>query len=1011
MTQNIASQNSGGQNSGGQNIGDQNIGGQNSGDQNIGDQNTGGQDSGGQNTGARLVLVDGSGYIFRAFHGLPMMTKADGTPINAVFGFTKMMLKLRADLNPSHILVLFDAGRVTFRNDIYADYKANRTEAPEELIPQFPLVREAARALGFQIAEKDGFEADDLIASYAQQAKNENMDCLIISSDKDLMQLVQPGVTMLDPMKNKPIAEEQVLAKFGVTPNLVVDVQALAGDASDNVPGVPGIGVKTAAELINQFGGLEEVLNEAEKIKQPKRRESLMTYAEQARLSQKLVQLKNDVPLPYPIEELRTTPPDHESMMAFLHEQNFKSLIASIGGDDKAAADRAALLSGADKPDYELITEETVLDEWIDLARKQGFVAIDTETSSLDGRSAILVGVAMSLAPGKAGYMPLRHVHPVQDTAENTTQNSAQNSDKHNQAGLDFTGPPLTQKTSEAGEVGHEKTVPPPPPPPAPIKQIPLEVALPKLKTLVEDVSILKIGHNLKYDALVVLNPENGGFRFASVEDTMCLSYVLDAGRVERHGLDYLAAHWLGIETIKYEQICGKGAKQIPFAHVPPEMACRYAAEDADVTLRLWQQLKPRLRQEGMAIVYERLERPLINILADMEYAGIAINAEILRRLSNEFASQIAELEKQIHSLAGKIFNIASPKQLGEVLFDHLKLEGGKKSKTGAWSTSAAILEDMAAQDIIIAKTVLDYRQLAKLKSTYTDALVKSINPKDKRVHTSFSMVGASTGRLSSSDPNLQNIPIRTAEGRQIRDAFIAQPGYKLISADYSQIELRLIAHIAHEKAMLHAFMEGVDIHAQTAAEMFNTPLNVMNAETRRRAKAINFGIIYGISPFGLARQLSIPQTEARNYIDAYFQKFPGIRDYMEEVKDFARTHYFVKTLFGRHIHIPQIKDKNMAMRNFAERQAINAPIQGSAADIIKRAMIQLPDRLKAEKLDTRMLLQVHDELIFESPEAETEHAVAIIKQVMEQACEPVMTLNVPLIVEAGIADSWAEAH
>ena len=947
----------------------------------------------------QLVLVDGSGYIFRAFHGLPMMNRPDGTPINAVFGFTKMLLKLKADLNPSHIIVIFDAGRVTFRNDIYPDYKANRSEPPEELVPQFALVRQAAEAIGLPVLEMPGFEADDLIASYARQAEQAGMSCLIVSSDKDLMQLVRGNITMLDPMKNRPIGQEEVIEKFGVTPDKVVDVQALAGDSTDNVPGVPGIGIKTAAELINQFGDLDSLLAAAETIKQPKRRENLIQFAEQARISRQLVYLKDDVDVPLAIDGLVTPQAEEEKLMGFLAEQGFKSLIAALGGTMPAASPAMASLSSAktarqnsdiadgqpdnilppvvEEADYELVTDMDALERWIAIARGQGFVAIDTETTSLDAARAELVGVAMATSPGKGCYIPLRHI-PAGQAGTDTPQQ-----------GLDFSAPEM----------------------PSQIKQIPYDTAIEALRGLLADEAVLKIGHNLKYDMHILSQPRNGGLAVYPVDDTMCLSYVLDAGRTERHGLDHLALNLLQVQTIKYEDLCGKGAKQISFAEVPPEAACAYASEDADICLRLWMMYRPRLAREGVSSVYERLERPLIPILAEMEKTGIVVDDNILRRLSNDFATRIVELEAIIHEQAGSSFNIASPKQLGEILFDQMGLEGGKKSKTGAWSTGADVLEDLAANGVAIAQSVLDYRQLAKLKSTYTDALMKSINPDSGRVHTSYSMVGASTGRLSSSDPNLQNIPIRTHEGRQIRTAFVARKGYKLISADYSQIELRLVAHVAGEESMIAAFHKGVDIHAQTAAEVFNVPLETMDAETRRRAKAINFGIIYGISGFGLARQLSIPQGEARDYIKAYFERFPGIRAYMDEAKQFAKVNHYVETLFGRRIHIPQIEDKNQAVRAFAERQAINAPIQGSAADIIKRAMIRLPAVLRGENIDADMLLQVHDELIFEVPEDQTDKAVAAITRIMEEAAAPVLSLKVPLVAEAGIADSWAEAH
>ena len=944
----------------------------------------------------KLVLVDGSGYIFRAFHGLPMMTRPDGTPINAVFGFTKMLLKLTEDLKPSHVVVIFDAGRVTFRNDIYPEYKANRSEPPDELVPQFPLVREAAKAMSLPVLEMPGFEADDLIASFARAAEKQNMSCLIVSSDKDLMQLVRGSVSMLDPMKNKTIGVAEVIEKFGVGPDKVIDVQSLAGDSTDNVPGVPGIGIKTAAELINQFGDLDSLLAGAETIKQPKRRENLIDFAEQARISRQLVCLKDDVDLPFSIEQLQTPARDQDRLMEFLAEQNFKSLIASLGGslpasqqryssagdigNDAAGTFSELLPPVVEQTHYQLVTTPAQLDRWLDDARQKGVVAIDTETTSLNAAEAELVGVALATAPGNACYIPLRHRLPEAHTEA--------------QQGLVF-GSEL--------EIRQEQDSFP--------DQIDLDFALARLRELCTDVSVLKVGHNLKYDAHIFLHEGNGGFSLKAVDDTMCISYVLDAGRTERHGLDHLAANLLQVNTIKYEDVCGKGAKQISFAEVELEQACAYAAEDADITLRLWMMLKPRLAREGMAHVYERLERPLIPVLAQMEAKGIVVDQTILKRLSADFSMRIANLEAEIHELVGEKFNVASPKQLGDILFGKLGLEGGKKSKTGAWSTGADVLEELKANGVEIARLVLDYRQLAKLKSTYTDALTKSVNPRTRRVHTSFSMVGASTGRLSSSDPNLQNIPIRTAEGRQIRTAFVARPGCKLISADYSQIELRLVAHVANEASMIEAFRQGVDIHAQTAAQVFGVSLEQMDPETRRRAKAINFGIIYGISGFGLARQLSVPRGEARDFINAYLERFPGIKSYMDEAKQFARDQRFVETLFGRRIHIPQISEKNPAMRGFAERQAINAPIQGSAADIIKRAMCRLPEALASAELDALMLLQVHDELIFEVSEQHSVQAVKVITSVMEQAAEPVVKLKVPLIAEAGIAQSWSEAH
>ena len=951
----------------------------------------------------RLLLVDGSGYIFRAFHALPPMTRRDGTPVNAVYGFTSMLMKLVDDVQPERIAVVFDTSRKTFRSDIYPEYKANRSEPPDDLKPQFALVREATEALSLPQVEAAGFEADDLIATYAAVAEANDLATIIVSSDKDLMHLVRCDVTILDPTKIRRIGADEVVEKFGVMPNRVIDVQSLAGDSTDNVPGVPGIGIKTAAELINTYDNLDNLLAKADEIKQPKRRENLLNFAEQARISRDLVSLRDDAPMPLGIDELHTPKRDMEKLTSFLAKQNFQRLLVRIGAADTieksggGATPAVRSMGGLPNPaadgdsaapakpvapgeiSYELISDVDALSAFLAAAEKQGYLAVDTETTGLNAEAADLVGISMALAPGKACYVPLRHGGGA----------PVSNGDgKASQGGLDFSG---------------EEAVTYP--------QIPFDQAMALIKPLFENPAVLKIGHNLKYDSHILLRARNGGIALAPVDDTMCMSYVLDGGRVERHSMDYLAGHWLDYQTIKYEDVCGKGAKQVSFGAIAPDAALNYAAEDADVTLRLWQLLKPRLSVEGVASVYERLERPLIPILAQMENFGITVDRTILARMSNDFATRMDALQNEILGLAGVDFNIASPKQLGEVLFDKMGLEGGKKAKTGAYSTSADILEDLAASGVDIAARVLEWRQLAKLKSTYADALVEDINAESGRVHTSFSMVGASTGRLSSSDPNVQNIPIRTAEGRQIRTAFVAAPEHKLISADYSQIELRLVAHVAGETTMIEAFNDGVDIHARTASEVFSVPLDQMDSETRRRAKAINFGIIYGISGFGLARQLGIRQGEARDYIAAYFDNFPGIKAYMERIKNEAREDGFVETMFGRRIHINGIKGNNPAMRGFAERQAINAPIQGSAADIIKRAMVRLPAALSAAGVKADMLLQVHDELIFETPEAEADKAVAIITDVMERAGDPILKLAVPLVAEAGIADSWAEAH
>lgn len=932
----------------------------------------------------RLILVDGSAYIFRAFHALPPMNRKDGTPVNAVFGFTSMVMKLMEDLAPDYAIVVLDQARLTFRNDIYPEYKANRSEPPEELIPQFALIREATRALNLPVAEMEGFEADDLIATYARLGAEQGMEVVIVSSDKDLMQLVRPGVTMLDPMKQKRIARDEVLERFFVPPEKVVDVQALAGDSTDNVPGVPGIGVKTAAELINAYGSLEDLLARAGEIKQPKRRENLINHADMARLSLQLVQLRDDAPLPVELGETRFNPPEATTLRAFLEEQDFRRLLSRLDGaapsGSSASGGSAGSVAPGDTPapsapvpdeaeaDYHLITDADTLRAWVDEARSAGVVAIDSETTSLTASAALMVGISMAVAPGRSCYIPLRHGNAGDD-----------------QGGFDFSG---------------DRPV-----------QIDFDEAVAILKPLLADPAVLKVGHNLKYDAHVMARAINGGFSITPVDDTMCLSYVLDAGRQSSHKLDDLAEIHLGHSMIKYADVCGKGAKQIGFGELKPDEALDYAAEDADYTLRLWRMLKPRLASEAKSSVYERLERPLIAVIAAMEGEGIKVNRQALASMSGQFATRMAELETLIHGLAGESFNIGSPKQLGEILFDKMGLRGGKKSKTGAWSTSADVLDDLVAEGVEIAEKILEWRQISKLKSTYADALVESIHPDSGRVHTSFSMVGASTGRLSSSDPNLQNIPIRTPEGRQIRTAFVPEPGSVLISADYSQIELRLVAHVAGEDSMIRAFQEGMDIHAQTASEVFGVPLDAMTPETRRRAKAINFGIIYGISGFGLARQLAIPQGEARDYIRAYFERFPGIRGYMDDMKLKAREDGFVETLFGRRLYITGITASNPAQRGFAERQAINAPIQGTAADIIKLAMVQMPKTLAEAKSPARMLLQVHDELVFECPEEAAGDAVTLIRRVMEEAASPVLNLSVPLIAEANIGASWDEAH
>jgi DNA polymerase-1 len=921
-----------------------------------------------------LILVDGSGYIFRAFHALPPMTRPDGTPVNAVFGFTNMLARFIADHAGDRIAVVFDKGRKTFRNDIYPDYKAHRPDPPEELIPQFGLIREAVDAFDLPAIEAEGWEADDLIAAYAKAELEEGGAVTIVSSDKDLMQLIRPGVTLLDPIKQKPIGAAEVVEKFGVTPEKVIDVQALAGDSTDNVPGVPGIGVKTAAALIEEFGDLETLLAKAATIKQPKRREALIEHAEKARISKKLVTLDPSAPLPLPLEALALKPPDRAKLATWLRAQNFRSTLQRLGLDGAAPSGAAPAATAPAKPEpaakpgkadfgpYETVTTLEQLRTWIAAATAQGHVAFDTETDSLDAQRARLVGVSLATAPGRACYVPLRHVGRGADLA--------------------------------AG------------PPPA---QIDVKAAIELLRPLLEDASVLKVMQNGKYDLAVLARAENGAIALGPIDDTMLMSFCLDAGRHE-HGMDLLSARHLGHEPISYDSVTGTGKARIGFAEVPLDRATAYAAEDADVTLRLWQLLKPRLRPEQVLVLYEHVERRLIPVIAAMERAGVKVDARDLRQMSAEFADRLKVLEQEIHDLAGRSFTVGSPQQLGRVLFDELKLTppSGRRSKTatGQYATDAAVLEELATQHPLPGK-VLEWRQLAKLKSTYADALVDQINPDTGRVHTSFMMTGAATGRLASTDPNLQNIPVRTEEGRRIRRAFVAEDGHVLLSADYSQIELRLLAHVADVPALREAFEKGEDIHARTASEVFGVPMQGMDPLTRRKAKAINFGIIYGISAFGLANQLGITPGEAKAYIDAYFQRYPGIRAYMERMKEEARMKGYVTTPFGRRVWIPGIGEKNPARRAFSERQAINAPLQGGAADVIKRAMVRLPRALGEAGLAARLLLQVHDELLFEVPEAEAKPTAAAVKRIMESAA----TIRVPLVVETGAARSWADAH
>jgi DNA polymerase-1 len=973
--------------------------------------------------GDHVILVDGSSFVFRAYFQSIRQDqrynyRSDRLPTGAVRIFaTKLIQFIREGARgrkATHLAMIFDKSENSFRKALYPEYKANRSEPPEDLVPQFPLMRAVVRAFGYAPVEQDTYEADDLIATYAKEAVEAGAEVTIVSADKDLMQLIAPGIIMYDPASGERderlIGEAEVVEYFGVKPEKVVDVQSLAGDSTDNIPGAPGIGVKTAAQLIGEFGDLETLLARASEIRQPKRRETLTDPAviEKIRVSKKLVTLVRDVPLETPLEALVAHPPDGARAVAFLKAMEFKTLtnrVAELYGveadaiePDPAFAKGASLEAGAaparlrddKKPaqdipagsgpaglaaarlealrampvrfeNYVTISDLANLEAWIAKARAKGVVAFDTETNSLDSMQADLVGFSLCIEPGHAAYVPLQH---------------------------------------KSGEGLFDSGLVP--------GQIPVRDALMALKPLLEDPATLKVGQNLKYDLVVM---RQHGIDIAPVDDTMLMSYVLDAGR-NSHGMDELSSRHLHHRPIPFTEVAGKGKGQVTFDFVAIDKATAYAAEDADVTLRLWLAMKPRLVAEGMTNVYETLERGMVDCLARMEARGIAIDRQILSRLSGEFAQGMARLEEEIHTLAGEAFNLGSPKQLGDILFGRMGLPGAKKTATGAWSTGADVLEDLAAQGHELPARLLDWRGMQKLKSTYTDALPGFVNPKSGRVHTSYALASTTTGRLSSTDPNLQNIPVRNEMGRKIRTAFIAEPGKRLISADYSQIELRILAHIAEIPQLRQAFAEGVDIHAMTASEMFNVPLAEMTGEIRRRAKAINFGIIYGISAFGLANQLSIPREEAGAYIRKYFERFPGIRDYMDAMKAKVRADGYVETIFGRKCHYPQIDSKNPSERAFMERAAINAPIQGSAADIIRRAMLRMDAALQERGLSsTRMLLQVHDELVFEAPEAEAEKAIGVIAKVMEEAPHPLLQLKVPLKVDARAARNWDEAH
>ncbi len=978
--------------------------------------------------GDHVFLVDGSGYIFRAYHALPPLNrKSDGLQVNAVLGFCNMLWKLLRDMKPedkpTHLAVIFDRSEHTFRNELYKDYKAHRPDAPADLIPQFPLIREAVRAFDIPCLEMLGFEADDLIATYARQACEVKANVTIVSSDKDLMQLVNDCVIMYDTMKDKKIGVAEVIEKFGVPPDKVIEVQSLIGDSTDNVPGVPGIGVKTAAQLIGEYGDLETLLSRAGEIKQEKRRQALIDNAEKARISKVLVTLDQNVTLEVPLADLAVHEPDYKLLIAFLKQMEFSGLtrrVADFANLDSGAIDPSSVAAGSqrsattpsspstspglpltggamaiqprpgavepavaatpqqraaarleaartskiERPRYEIIRDAGQLESWIARAYDSGVVAINIETIGIDPMQAPLCGIALAVAPNEACYIPLGH-------------RKGGDGD-----GL-FGGGLHPEQMSE-------------------------NAALAALKPLLEERGVLKIGQNLKYELQVFAVR---GIEMQSHEDTMLMSYVLDAGRFA-HSLDALAPRYFNHAAVDYNEVIGSGKAKVTFDNVTFEKAAPYVAEDADISLRLSEVLKARMVAEHVMSVYETLERPLLPVLARMERRGISIDRQVLSRLSGEFAQRGAALEAEVRTLAGDPgFNPGSPKQLGDILFGKMGLEGGTRTKTGQWSTGARVLDELAEQGHELPQRILQWRQVTKLKSTYTDALPGYINPTTNRVHTNYALAATPTGRLSSSEPNLQNIPIRNEEGRKIRRAFVATPGNKLMSADYSQIELRLLAEIADVPALRQAFTDGLDIHAMTASEMFGVPVKDMPADVRRRAKAINFGIIYGISAFGLANQLAIPREEAGAYIKKYFERFPGIRAYMDDTKAFAKKNGYVLTLFGRKCHYPDIAHSNPSVRAFNERAAINARLQGSAADIIRRAMIRMEDALAARKLNAQMLLQVHDELVFEVPEGEVAKTLPVVKKVMENAPLPAVSLSVPLAVGAHAADNWDEAH
>tara|TARA_B110000093_G_scaffold65583_1_gene71199 strand:- start:312 stop:3125 length:2814 start_codon:yes stop_codon:yes gene_type:complete len=931
-----------------------------------------------------LFLIDGSGYIFRAYYALPpLYRKSDGLPTGAVNGFCNMLFKLiedtKSNSKPTHLAVIFDSARKTFRNDIYSDYKANRGEPPEDLIPQFQIIKDSVTAFGIPSIELAGFEADDIIATYARQAADKNWKVSIVSSDKDLMQVVTKDINLIDTMKNKSIGIEDVKEKFGVAPDRVIDVQALAGDSSDNVPGAPGIGLKTAALLINEYDNLENLLESADQIKQNKRRESLINNKELIKISKQLVTLKDDVTNIQSLDTLNITNINYETLLPFLHElelfklkerltkknpdlQKIKIISKKKLPEEKVNTNTIEINeektsdSVLEKSKYISITNMKALELLMKDIYDLGYFVFDLETDSLNVIDANLIGVAICLSVKRSYYIPLAH-------------------------------------KDEDGKIIEE--------------QIDFKEALKQLNNILSNSSLIKIGHNIKYDIAVLKRYK---IDVVSFEDTMLMSYINDAGN-HRHGMDELAKVHFNRDTIKFKDVVGTGKSQITFDYVEIEKAIEYAAEDAEITFKLYLLLKKKLSEEKNISAYNYLEKPLVASILEMEINGIKINTEYLQSLSSEFEKKIYSLEKTIFKLCGVEFNIGSPKQLGDVLFNKLNLTPPKKTKTGEFSTGIEVLEDLAFEGNKVAEDLITWRQLSKLKNTYTEALQTHINKTTQRIHTSYAMASTNTGRLSSSDPNLQNIPIRSTEGRLIRKAFIAEKGYKILSADYSQVELRVLAHIAKIEPLIAAFKNGEDIHALTASEIFSTDIKKITPDLRRRAKAVNFGIIYGISAFGLAKQLSISNHEANNFIKKYFDKFPGIKKYMEDTKALCREQGYVETLCGRKCFFPKIKDKNFAYRSFQERAAINAPIQGTAADIIKRAMIKIYEKNISNNNDCKMLLQVHDELIFEVKESKLEKYQALIRQEMENALHPLISLEVPLLVESSFGDNWDEAH